>query len=93
MAKFNYLRSYSKGEVASVVAGLRLTSASYEVGLGSLKERFAQKQTIINAHSRRFTQVRSCASDVHKIQNVYDSTEVHVRGLKILLSRKILSKI
>ena len=29
--KFNYLRSYSKGEAASAVADLRLTSASYEV--------------------------------------------------------------
>ena len=47
--KFNYLRSYLKGEAASAVADLRMTSANYEVRLGSLKERFAPKQTIINA--------------------------------------------
>ena len=34
----------------SADAGLRLTSAKYEVGLGSLKERFAKKQAIIIAH-------------------------------------------
>ena len=46
VAKFSYLRSYSKGEAAYAVAGLPLISASYEVGLGSLKG----KKTIINAH-------------------------------------------
>ena len=48
--KFNSSRSYSKGEAVYADADLRLTSAKYEVGLGSLKERFAQKQTIIIAH-------------------------------------------
>ena len=44
------IRSYLTGEAASAVADLQLTSANYEVGLGSIKERFAQKQTMINTH-------------------------------------------
>ena len=58
--KFNSSRSYSKGEAVSADADLRLTSAKYEVGLGSLKKRFAQKQTIIIAHMDALFKLESC---------------------------------
>jgi hypothetical protein len=84
--KFNYLRSYLQGKAASAVAGLQLTSANYTIALDLLKGRFAQKQTIINAHMDALLKLEgtTCNSDVNKIRRVYDSIEVHVRGLKTL---------
>ncbi|CAB3979174.1 PREDICTED: uncharacterized protein LOC107346460, partial [Paramuricea clavata] len=84
--KFNYLRSYLQGEDASAVAGLQLTSANYTIALDLLKGRFAQKQTIINAHMDALLKLEgtTCNTDVNKIRRVYDSIEVHVRGLKTL---------
>ena len=72
--KFNYLRSYLQGEAASAVA----------VALDLLKERFAQKQTIINAHMDALLKLEgtTCTTKANKIRKVYDTIEVHVRGLK-----------
>ena len=52
--KFTHLRSLIEGAAYSTIAGLPPTAANYDVALNLLETRFAQKQTIINAHMSLF---------------------------------------
>ena len=48
--KMNYLSGLLKGEVARVIQGLPLSESNYQRAVDLLKERFVQKQVLINAH-------------------------------------------
>ena len=63
-----------------------MTFANYAVALDLLKERFAQKQTIINANMDALLKLEgtTCTTNANKIRKVYDSIAVHVRVLKAL---------
>ena len=46
ISKFNYLQSLHQGEALSVIQGLALTTANYEVACDLLKERFGRPEKI-----------------------------------------------
>ena len=48
--KFTYLRSLVEGSAPMAILELQLTSANNDAELETRKERFAQKQIIINSH-------------------------------------------
>ena len=48
--KFTYLQSLLEGEARSVIQGLALTAANYEVAIELLQERFGKKERIVFAH-------------------------------------------
>ena len=60
--KFTYLRSLLEEAAHSAIAGLQLTSTNYTVAIDLLKERFAQKQTIINSHMDALLKVQGVSS-------------------------------
>ena len=68
------------------ISGLQLTSANYDVALEVLKERFAQKQIIINSHMESLLKLKpvNAMSDIRGIQAVLDRVEIRVRGLQYL---------
>ena len=84
--KFTYLLSLVKGSAARAISGLQLTSANYSVALEVLRERFAQKQIIINSHMESLIKLKpvNVISDVKGIRAVFDSVEIQVRGLECL---------
>lgn len=67
------------GSAAIALSGLQLTSANYDAALEILKERFAQKQVIINLHMELLIRLKpvNAMSDVRGI-------EIQVRGLQSL---------
>ena len=84
--KFTYLRSLVEGSAARAISGLQLTSANYIAALEGLRERFAQKQTIINSHMESLIKLKpvNVISDVKGIRAALDSVEIQVRGLQSL---------
>ena len=82
--KFTHLRSLLEGAAHSAIAGLQLTSTNYTVAIDLLKERFAQKQTIINSHMDALLKVQgvSSISEMKKLRQVYDRVEIYIRGLQ-----------
>ena len=65
------------------ISGLQLTSANYDA---VLKERFAQKQIIINSHMESLLKLKpvNAMSDIEGIRAVLDRMEIQVRGLQSL---------
>ena len=84
--KFTYLRSLVEGSAATAISGLQLTSANYSAALEVLRERFAQKQIIINFPMESLTKLKpvNVTSDVKEIRTVLDSVEIQVRGFQSL---------
>ena len=84
--KFTYLRSLLEGNAARAISGLQLISANYSAALEVLRERFAQKQIIINSHMESFIKLKpvNMISDIKGICVVLDRVEIQVRGLQSL---------
>ena len=84
--KLTYLRSLVEGSAAMAISGLQLTSANYDAALEVLKERFAQKQIIVNSHMESLLKLKpvNAMSDIKGIRAVLDRVEIQVRGLQSL---------
>ena len=73
--KFNYLRTQLQGEAARVVAGFPLTDGNYLHSVEILKERFGQRQTIVNAHMQALMNLPPPKNTVTELRAFYDSIE------------------
>ena len=84
--KFNYLRGLLNGPAASTIAGFSLSAANYEAAINLVKERFANRQTIIASHMEKLLKVSRVAdaNDTKQLRSVYDSIESNIRSLKTL---------
>ena len=83
--KFNYLNSLLDQSAADAIVGLPLTSSNYEEAIDILKQRFGNKQLIINRHMEALLQLIAVTSSTNlKNLRLYDTVESHVRGLKSL---------
>ena len=50
--KFQYLKANLKGDAASILTGLPMTSNNYKIAIDLLKSRFGSTNTVIRAHLR-----------------------------------------
>ena len=103
--KFNYLRTFLQGPALEAIAGLTLTAANYQEAVEVLKQRFGNKQRIIDKHMEVLLGVDAVSSDANlkALRRLYDTVEAQVRGLKAmgvtaetyggLLSSVMLSKV
>ena len=84
--KFRHLRTLLEGQAASAIAGLKTTGANYNEAISILKDRFAQKQIIINSHMEVLLNIRQVSSskDVSSMRKLFDTIETNVRSLKAL---------
>ena len=84
--KMNYLRSLVEGPAASAIKGLSSTSENYQSAREILEQRYGNKQLIISSHMDNLLKlpVVSSVSDVKGIRQLYDKTEIHIRGLQAL---------
>ena len=84
--KFSYLRGLLVGAVRTSIAGLALTSANYEAAIDILKPRFGRKIAIDRAHVNDLFKVPSVyhEKDTVGLRRLYDTVEVHHRGLQAL---------
>ena len=84
--KFTYLRSLVEGSAATAISGLQHTSANYSAALEVLRERFAQKEIILNFPMESLIKLKpvNVTSDVKEIRAVLDSVEIQVPGFQPL---------
>ena len=84
--KFSYLRGLLVGTARTSVAGLALTSANYGAAIDILKRRFGKKVTIERAHVNDLLTVHPVFNekDTVGLRKLYDTVEVHYRGLQAL---------
>ena len=84
--KFRHLKSLLEGPAAAVISGIPASNANYFEAIDLLKNRFAQKQIIINAHMESLQNLKQVSSerDVKALRKLYDSIETNVRSLKSL---------
>ena len=80
--KFTYLKSKLSGEAHDSISGLELSNENYPVALSILKDRFGNKQTIINLHYTKLMEVPPSTSQVDKLRSMRDTIEKHLRSLK-----------
>ena len=68
------------------IEGSALTAANYEEAVAILKKRFGNQQLIISKHMEELMSTEAVPSvqDVTALRSMYDSVEVHVRGLRSL---------
>ena len=82
--KINYLKSLVEGPATAAIRGLPLTSENYNSARKILEERHGNKQLIISSHMDNLLKllvVRS-VNDVKGIRQLYDRTEINIRGLQ-----------
>ena len=84
--KFRHLRTLLDGRAAAAVSGIQTTDANYDTAIEVLKERFAQKQMIINSHMEALMNLPNVSSvkDVTTLRKLVDDIDINVRSLKSL---------
>ena len=80
------MNSLLESSAAEAISGLKITSANYTEAVEVLKQRFGNRQQIINSHMDSLLQLPTVTSlhDVQGIRRLYDKIESHVKGLKSL---------
>ena len=84
--KFNYLKSLLTSTASECIAGLAMTNENYEEAVSLLKERFGNKQLLIDAYVESFIDLPAVKSmnQVKDLRSVYDQLETTVRNLRSL---------
>lgn len=84
--KMNYLKPLVEGPAAAAIKGLPLTSQNYNLARKILEERYGNKQLIFSCHMDNLLKlpIFSSVNDVKGIRQLYDKTEIHIRGLQAL---------
>ncbi|GFW03838.1 uncharacterized protein TNCV_2049541 [Trichonephila clavipes] len=84
--KFNYLKSYLCGNALACINGFPISDDNYDRALDLLKDRFGNKNMLINAHLSNLLNlipVRN-PTDIVGLRNLYDRAETQIRSLESL---------
>ncbi|GFV42576.1 DUF1758 domain-containing protein [Trichonephila clavipes] len=84
--KFNYLKSYLCRNALACINGFPISDDNYDRALDLLKDRFGNKNMLINAHLSNLlnlTPVRN-PTDIVGLRNLYDRAETQIRSLESL---------
>ncbi|XP_060601773.1 uncharacterized protein LOC132755010 [Ruditapes philippinarum] len=82
--KFNYLLSKLGGEAKRALAGLARTNDNYSIAVGILRERYGNKQEIIDLHYKEMLNVHSPTTKVESLRFFLDKVEKTLRSLEML---------
>lgn len=61
-----------------------MSESNYKRAVDLLKERFGQKQVLINAHMDALLKITVTKNDVRKLRSLYDTCEGYKHGLESL---------
>ena len=83
-SKFRHLKSLLEGQAAASTSGIQITNANYKEAIDILRERFSQKQVIINSHVDVLINLHQILYErgVKGRRKLYDNLEATVRSLK-----------
>ncbi|XP_066592941.1 uncharacterized protein [Prorops nasuta] len=83
--KFHYLKASLKGEAASIIQSLAVTSENYAVAWGILVSRYTNKRLITATFLNRITQVSVAHGDnLNSLKTIRDSVAVALDALKAM---------
>ena len=84
--KFSYLRGLLGGAAKTAISGLALTTVNYQVAIDLLKDRFGKAIVIERAQVNDLLNVNPVYhdKDTAGLRRLYDTIEVHHRGLEAL---------
>ena len=84
--KFNYLISCLERSAAEAISGLTLTASNYDEAIEILKDRFGNKQQIINRHMEILLNLDTATShlNMRSLRKLHDTVESNVRSLQSL---------
>ena len=70
-----YLKIQCKGAAYQAIAGLELSDSNYEVAIDILKDRFGQRQIILNSHIDALMKINALykIADVSEVRRFYDT--------------------
>eukprot|EP00795_Rhopilema_esculentum_P006521 gene6521-11985_t len=82
--KFRQPWTLLEGQVTAAVSGIKTTDTNYEIAIDVLRDRFAQKQVIINSHIDALKNLQNVSSDkdVKFLRKMVDDIDINVRSLK-----------
>ena len=69
--KLNYLKSKLTGEALEAISGYQLTNENYPVVVGVLKQRFGNKQVIIDTHYHSLSHLPPATNHVASLRQCY----------------------
>ena len=80
------MKSLVEGPAAATVKELPLTSENYNSAIKILEERYGNRRLIISSHMDNLLKlpVVSSVNDFKGIRQLYDKTEIRIRGLQAL---------
>ena len=78
---FNYLKGRLAGEARNAEAGLSLSNENYNAAIGILKERFGDRQEIIDLHNKRLLNLFQAKNTTESLRIFLDKIERHLRSL------------
>jgi len=82
--KLLYLMSKLDGEAKRAVKGFALSNMNYDLVIQILKERFGNKQEIINLHYNEIINAKRGMNNVESLRSLLDTVENHLRYIKAL---------
>ena len=83
--KLSYLLSMLDGAAKRVVQGLPLTGVNYVAAVQTLKQRFGNRQAIVNSHMERLFKVRPVQTcELRALRGFYDYVTIQIRSLESL---------
>ena len=86
--KFSYPKTTLDGEPSTLIANLEMTAANYNSALEILKDRYGDKQLIIEAHYRKLLNLDSKTERYTHLKQFFDNLELHIRGLEAQNKKK-----
>ena len=82
--KFSYFMSKLSGEAARVVSGLALSHENYNIAIASLKERFGNKQEVVDLHYSQIINLQVASNNTCSLRLLLDRFQRHLRSLEVL---------
>ena len=86
--KFSYLKTTLQGDPSTLIANLEMTAANYNSALEILKDRYGDKQRIIEAHYRKLSNLDPKTEGYFHLKQFFDNLELHIRGLEAQNKKK-----
>ena len=84
IVKMKYLNSKLTGQAKQAVSDILPSNENYRVAIDLLKERFGDKQTVINSHYPELINLTPASNNTKSMRSLYDQMEKNLRSLDAL---------
>ena len=86
--KFSYLKTTLEGEPSTRIVNLEMTAANYNSAIEISKDRYGDKQFIIEAHKRQLPKLDPKREGYNLLEADFDNLELDIRGLEARNKKK-----